>query len=580
MELQKHKSCERIFEIEEIKNLKELLQRTEKLYKDKDAFKFKTDVPGEFKTRTYGEYIEDINCLGTALISLGLKDKKIAVISENRYEWTLTYFATVNGTGIIVPLDRSLPETEIINLIEVSGVEAIFYSKKYNDIMKKVRNEKIGNIKFFVSMDEEESTNEVYSQKELIKIGKDLLKNGSRVFIDSEIDNEAMSIMLFTSGTTSKSKAVNLSHKNICANLYDIASVFDVSENDTLLSFLPLHHTYECTVGFLYPVYVGATITYCEGIRHIADNIREYQVSVMISVPVLFENLYKRVMQTVEKQGKMKKLQTGLKISNALRKIGIDKRRAIFKDVHESLGGKLRLFVAGAAAFDPKMEKGLNDLGIDTYQGYGLTETSPVIAAEHKGVVKFGSVGKIFPSLEGSIYEPNEEGVGEIIVKGPTVMNGYYGNKEATDEVIVDGWFHTGDLGYFDKNDFLFITGRKKNVIVLKNGKNIYPEEIEALINDIKGVKESMVFGKPEKGDENDLKLGAKVVYDAEIMKKEYGLEDVEKIRENIWKAIKEINKKMPTYKYVKDLILTEEELIKTTTQKIKRFEEMKKIVN
>ena len=384
--------------------------------------------------------------------------------------------------------------------------------------------------------------------------------------------------MLVTSGTTSKSKAVSLSHKNICTNLYDIASVFDVNENDTILSFLPLHHTYECTVGFLYPIYVGACITYCEGIRHIADNIKEYQASVMISVPVLFESLYKRVMQNIEKKGMMKKVQMGLKISNFLRKIGIDRRRKIFKEIHDSLGGRLRLFVAGAAAFDPKMEKGLNDLGIDTYQGYGLTETSPVIAAEHKTVVKYGSIGKVFPSLEVKIIAPNEEGIGEIAVKGDTVMQGYVDNPEATAEVIQDGWFHTGDLGYFDKNEFLFITGRKKSVIVLKNGKNIYPEEIEAMINDIPGVKECMVFGKPDAEDKVDLKLATKVVYDAEFFQNEFGFHEEKEIRDKIWKAIKEINKKMPTYKYVKELILTQEELIKTTTQKVKRFEELKKL--
>lgn len=346
METKTYKGCKRIFEIEKVDNLKELLQRTEKLYQDRVAFKFKTETPGVFRTKTYVEYIEEINCLGTALLSLGLKNKKIAVISENRYEWTLTYFATVNGTGIIVPLDRSLPEVEIMNLIEASGAEAIFYSDKYNEIMERIRKEKIGDIKFFISMDSEESTEEVYAQKELIRIGRELMKNGARTFLDSEVDNDKMSIMLFTSGTTSKSKAVALSHKNICTNLYDIASVFDVNKEDTILSFLPLHHTYECTVGFLYPVYVGATIAYCEGIRHIADNIKEYQASVMISVPVLFESLYKRVMQLIDKQGKTKKVQMGLKISNFLRKMGIDKRRQIFKQIHENLGGKLRLFVA------------------------------------------------------------------------------------------------------------------------------------------------------------------------------------------------------------------------------------------
>ena len=417
MEQKIHKGCKKLHEGVKLNNLRELLEQSEKRFGNKSAFKFKTEEPGKFRTKTYKEYIDEINALGTALISIGLKNKRIAVISENRYEWTLTYFATVNGTGVIVPLDRSLPELEIINLIESSEAEAIFYSEKYDNVMAKVRNEKIGNIKYFISMDTEKSTEEVYSQKELIKIGNDLIKNGATTFTDSEIDNEALAVMLFTSGTTAKSKAVHLSHKNLCANIYDISSIFDLNVDDTLLSFLPLHHTFECTVGFLYPLAVGCELTYCEGIRHIADNIREYKVSAMIST---------------------KKVQKGIKISNLLRKIGIDKRRELFKSIHENLGGRLRIFVAGAAAFDPKIEKGLNDLGIATYQGYGLTETSPVIAAEHPKNCKPGSVGKVFPSLEAQIFEPNEEGVGEIIVKGDNVMKGYINNDGATKEVIID----------------------------------------------------------------------------------------------------------------------------------------------
>ena len=345
-----------------------------------------------------------------------------------------------------------------------------------------------------------------------------------------------------------------------------------------MLSFLPIHHTFESTVGFLYPMSVGASIAYCEGIRHIADNIREYKISVMISVPLLFESMYKKVMQSVEKKGKTKAIKIGVKISNILRKFGIDKRRQIFKEIHESLGGNLRLFVSGAAAFDPELEKGLNELGIDTYQGYGLTEASPVIASEHKSCTRIGSIGKLFPSLEGKIVDPNEQGIGELAVKGPTVMLGYYQNEEATKETIVDGWLHTGDLAYFDKDDYIFITGRKKNVIVLKNGKNDYPEEIETLINKIEGVKESFVFGKPEIDDDKDLKLSAKIVYDPDEMKEKFGLEDVEEIKKKLWADVKLINKKMPTYKYIKELYITDKELIKTTTQKVKRFEEIKTI--
>lgn len=574
----KHKKSERLYEVDDYNNLKEMMKNSKEKYANEVAFKFKTEIPGKLRTENYEEFTDKVDALGTALISIGLKDKRIAVISENRYEWALAYLSIANGTGVVVPLDKSLPENEIISSIERSEVEAIFYSSKYDEIMEKVKKENIGKIKYFISMDSDKTEDKIYSQNELVELGRGLIKNGARSFLDAEIDNNAMAIMIFTSGTTSKSKAVMLSHVNIVANIKDITSVFDVRVGDTMLSFLPIHHTFESTVGFLYPMSVGASIAYCEGIRHIADNIREYKISVMISVPLLFESMYKKVMQSVEKKGKTKAIKIGVKISNILRKFGIDKRRQIFKEIHESLGGNLRLFVSGAAAFDPELEKGLNELGIDTYQGYGLTEASPVIASEHKSCTRIGSIGKLFPSLEGKIVDPNEQGIGELAVKGPTVMLGYYQNEEATKETIVDGWLHTGDLAYFDKDDYIFITGRKKNVIVLKNGKNVYPEEIETLINKIEGVKESFVFGKPEIDDDKDLKLSAKIVYDPDEMKEKFGLEDVEEIKKKLWADVKLINKKMPTYKYIKELYITDKELIKTTTQKVKRFEEIKTI--
>ena len=574
----KHKKSERLYEVDDYNNLKEMMKNSKEKYANEVAFKFKTEIPGKLRTENYEEFTDKVDALGTALISIGLKDKRIAVISENRYEWALAYLSIANGTGVVVPLDKSLPENEIISSIERSEVEAIFYSSKYDEIMEKVKKENIGKIKYFISMDSDKTEDKIYSQNELVELGRGLIKNGARSFLDAEIDNNAMAIMIFTSGTTSKSKAVMLSHANIVANIKDITSVFDVRVGDTMLSFLPIHHTFESTVGFLYPMSVGASIAYCEGIRHIADNIREYKISVMISVPLLFESMYKKVMQSVEKKGKTKAIKIGVKISNILRKFGIDKRRQIFKEIHESLGGNLRLFVSGAAAFDPELEKGLNELGIDTYQGYGLTEASPVIASEHKSCTRIGSIGKLFPSLEGKIVDPNEQGIGELVVKGPTVMLGYYQNEEATKETIVDGWLHTGDLAYFDKDDYIFITGRKKNVIVLKNGKNVYPEEIEILLNKIEGVKESFVFGKPEIDDDKDLKLSAKIVYDPDEMKEKFGIEDVEEIKKKLWADVKLINKKMPTYKYIKELYITDKELIKTTTQKVKRFEEIKTI--
>ena len=566
-----YSGCEKVFDATKFNNLKEMINNTKKEFGNEIAFKFKGQ-DGEITTMSYDDYIDEINSLGTALISIGLNDKRIGVISENRYEWEEDYLSIICGTGVVVPLDKSLPENEILSLIERSEMEAIFYSSKYDEVMKKAKEENIGKIKFFISMDLDEKKDGIYSQKELVKLGKDLIKNGAKSYLDAEINNNVMAAMLFTSGTTSQSKAVMLSHSNICANIYDISCTFDVTKDDTFLSFLPLHHVFECTVGFLYPVSVGANIGFCQGIRHIAENLKDYRASAMIAVPVLFDNMYKKVMQSIEKKGKLESVKFGIKLSKVLKTFGIDIRRKLFKEILETLGGKLRLFVAGGAAFDPEIEKGLNELGIETYQGYGLTETAPVIAAEHPTCRKIGSIGKTFPSLQTKIIEPDEMGIGELAVKGPSVMLGYYGIKESV--VTENGWFNTGDLAYIDKDGFIFITGRKKSVIVLKNGKNIYPEELESLINKVPGVKESFVYGKPDKDDPIDLKICTEIVYD-----KEYNTEDLEEIKKILWNKIKEINRTMPTYKYIKEMVLTEEELIKTTTLKIKRFEEIKKVL-
>jgi len=461
-----HKQCKVLNEIDTFSNLKEMLNNTRKKYGTENAFIFKTDEPDKFRYITYNEYIDQIEALGTALIENGLKGKRIAVISENRYEWTLAYLSTVNGVGIIVPLDKSLPKEELKNSLERSEAEAVFYSKKYEDIMYEIKDNPNNKVKYYISMDKEENENNMYSQKALINDGFELIKNGDKRFIESKIDNDAMAVMLFTSGTTAQSKAVMLSHTNITSNLKDIVGTFKMEKEDVFLSFLPLHHVFECTVGFLLAIYSGSKTAYCDGIRHIAKNIKEYHVSAMISVPILFESMYKQLWKTIEKQGKTKKVKFALKISNFLRKFGIDIRRKLFKEILDSLGGKVRIFVSGAAAFDKDVEIGFNDFGIDTYQGYGLTETSPVIAAEHPTVVKPGSIGMLFPSVQGKIFEPNEEGVGELIVKGPSVTKGYYNNDEATKEAIdEDGWFHTGDLAYFDEDDYIFIAGRKKKVL-------------------------------------------------------------------------------------------------------------------
>lgn len=523
----------------EITDLKDMLKKTKKIYGNKPAYKIRQEE-GKYKIITHKEVREMVDALGTELIDLGLKGKRIAVIGENRYEWEIAYLSIVCGTGTVVPLDKSLPEKEIERLIQRADVEAIFYSKKYEEQLQHIYKSKTTRLKYLFSMEKE---------SELIEKGKKLLEQGNTEFLDAKINPEEMNIMLFTSGTTSESKAVALSHKNICTNLMDLAQILDIDSNDRTLSFLPLHHVFECTVGFLFPLYRGAQISFCDGIKHILENFNEYQTTFAAFVPAIYENIYRNIMRKIEKQGE--------------------------QDVKNIFGGHIKMLITGAAAIDSKVARGYRDFGINLCQGYGLTETSPVVGIETNTVFKLGSIGKPLPHVQAKIENPNEEGIGELLVKGPSVMLGYYQNEEATKEVMKDGWFHTGDLARIDEEGYIFISGRKKSVIVLKNGKNIFPEEMESLVNRIEGVKESFVFGKSIKEDKDDIKIYAKIVYDRGI----YGTSTEQEIYQKINKQIKEINHTMPPYKGIKGIILTETPLIKTTTSKIKRQEEMKTIL-
>ena len=559
-------------------DLKDMLNQTGEVYGDRPAYIFKTEEKGKFRIITHKGFRENINALGTTLIQMGLKDKRIAVISENRYEWELSYLAVASGVGVIVPLDKALPDNELESLILRSQVEAIIYSSKYDAIMNTLREKKNTNLKYFISMDLEENTQGIYAEKALVEKGKKLLADGNKTYIDAKIDAEKMGIMLFTSGTTAMSKAVMLSHKNLVTNVMDIIQRFDLTDEDRFLSFLPLHHVFECTVGFLYPISIGGSIAFCEGVKHMAENIKEFEITAMISVPAVFDIIYRKVMKTIEKKGKLANLEKGKKVSQFLLKMKIDLRKQLFKEVHESLGPKLKLVVTGGAALDPETEKGFNDLGFDVEQGYGLTETAPVIAAETPKCRRLGSIGKKFPSVEVKIEDPDEEGVGELMAKGPSIMLGYYENEEATKSALEsDGWFHTGDLARIDKDGFIYISGRKKSVIVLNNGKNVFPEEIETLLNKVEGIKETFVFEKKE--DDGDVKVCVEIVYDKELIKELYHIEGEEKIKEFLWDKVKEVNKLMPKYKYVREMFITEEPLIKTTTLKIKRHEELKKVL-
>ena len=557
----------RIYDHLEITDLKDMLNKTKKLYGEKPAYKIKIEN-GKYEIFTHNEIREMIDALGTSLINLGLKGKRIAVIGENRYEWEIAYLSIVCGTGIVVPLDKSLPENELKELIERSEIEAIFYSKKYEESIKRIRYSHKNKLKHLIAMDLNSHSEGIYSQKELIETGKKLIDKGNREFINAEINAEEMSIMLFTSGTTSKSKVVALSHKNICSNLMDIGSIIDVTSEDVLLSILPIHHVFECTVGFLFSLYKGAQTVFCDGLRHVVENLKEYNVTVMACVPAIYERIFMNIKKQIERQGKLEEiLENEEKYKNA----SIEQRKEVFKEIHNMIGGKVKLFISGAAALDPKIEEKYRLLGINIVQGYGLTETSPVVAIGTNKYYKTGSIGKTVPSVEAKIVNANDEGIGELIVRGPSIMLGYFNNKKATNEAIKDEWFYTGDLARIDEEGYIYICGRKKSVIVLKNGKNIFPEEMENLVNKIEGVEESFVFGKKQSEDKNDIKINVKIVFNREIIKDVYKVEADEEIHDVLASKIKEINKTMPKYKAIKGIILTEEPLIKTTTNKIKR---------
>ena len=569
----------RLYDYIRITDLKDMLNKTKNLYAEKIAYKIKIKE-GQYKTYTHKQVREMIDALGTALIDLGLKGKRIAIIGENRYEWEIAYLAIVCGTGTVVPLDKSLPENELESLIQRSEVEAIFYPKKYSESIEKIRYSEKNKLKHLISMDLEVNTKGTYSEDELINRGKKLIEKGNRKFLDAKINPNEMNIMLFTSGTTSQSKVVSLSHKNICSNLMDIASVLNVTSEDTFLSILPIHHVFECTVGFLFSLYKGAQTVFCDGLKHIVQNINEYQVSVMACVPGIYERMFMIIRKTLEKEGKLQEiLENEEKYKNAT----MEKKKEVFKEIHDMLGGKVKLFISGAAALDYKIEEKYRLLGINLVQGYGLTETSPVVAIGSNKYYKTGSIGKTVPSVEAKLVDVNSEGVGELIVKGPNVMLGYYNDLKSTKEAIKDGWFYTGDLAKIDEEGYIFICGRKKSVIVLKNGKNIFPEEMENLVNKIEGVKESFVFGKQQSEDKNDIKINVKIVFDRKIMNDVYKVKTDDEIYEALLNKIKEINNTLPKYKAIRGLVLTEKPLIKTTTNKIKRqanLDEIEKIKN
>ena len=572
-------SKRKLYDAEELHDFRQLVNKYEKLYSDKIAFTYKLDVKSkEYINKTYFDFTTDIKNLGASLIGLGLSKKRVAIIAPNRYEWCVSYLATATSDMVVVPLDKSLPSNEIENLIIRSEAEAVIFDKEYSQTFMKLRKEGKSNLNYYICMDN--TPNSAFLRYfELLEDGKNRLKNGDNRYNEVKIDNTKMSIMLFTSGTTAISKAVCLSQKNICADIYALAQMTDIKKEDIFLSFLPLHHTFESTCTFLYGTSCGITVAFCDGIKHVANNLKEYNVTGFVCVPLMLEIMYKKIEKALKDKKKYTLIKIMSGISNLLLKFGIDVRRKMMKPVLDSFAPNLRLLIAGGAPMSKDAIKGFLNLGINLLQGYGLTETSPVLAGENDKYKRLGSVGFPLPGIDIEIDNKDKNGIGEIKAKAPTIMLGYYQNEEATNEVLKDGWFYTGDLGYIDKDGYLFITGRKKDVIVLKNGKNIYPEELEILINKLPYVQESIVFGKPDKKDD-DLTLCSKIVYNKDIMKQKYPLKEKKDYHNIIWQDIKNnVNKSMPAYKYIREIIVTDEPLIKTTTQKIKRHEEIKKIL-
>ena len=568
----------KVYEPRVVKNYREMIEYSVKNYADKVDYKYKKNGDlkhVEYVEKTYEQVGKDIKSFSTELLNKGLEQKKVILIGNNRYEWCISYLAVTSGNMIIVPLDKALPNNEIENLVTRSEAEIAIFDKKYLEVMKKLKKDTNVNLQMLICMDNVKDS-EVENFSILLQKGEELIKNDDNQYDNIEVNPEKMSVMLFTSGTTNIPKAVMLSQKNICANLSDFASWVKLYPTDTLLSFLPIHHTFECTVTFLYGFYSGCTVAFCDGLKYIQKNLAEYKVSVFVAVPLVMETMYKKIQKAINDQGKAKLIHTMIKISNAFLKCKIDLRKIIFKQILDNLGGNIRLVLYGAAPMNKETIVGFNNFGIELVQGYGLTETSPVIAAESDKEKMPGSVGLALPSLNVKIDNPDENGEGEILVKGPSVMMGYYNNEEENKRAFKDGWFRTGDYGYITENGFIYVTGRKKDIIVLRNGKNVYPQEIEFLINKIPYVTESLVY---QRGKNNtDTMLCAKIVYDKDLIKEKLGDKTEKEYEKIIWEKVKEINQELPVFKHIKHITITTEPLIKTTTQKVKRYEELKRV--
>lgn len=580
-------------DVREIRDLRDMLRQSEELYGDntaylikdpiasrqvaprsEEALELKIDRKRPYAPVSYRQYAKDVRAFGSGLKDLGVNEKsRIAILAETRYEWYVSYMSVVNGLAVVVPLDKELTAGEIVNLLNSSETDILLYAKSKKDVVDVVREEAAG-VRHFVCFDLPEKEGDAYFW-DIVQAGSDLRAAGDLSYDELPIDPEAMQILLFTSGTTSTPKAVMLSHKNICKNLMGMCSMVYIGEGDVFLSVLPLHHTYECTCGYLCPLYRGCTVAVCEGLRYIVPNMQEAKPSIVLVVPLMMEAFHRGIMKKVKGDPKLaKKFNFGLKLTRGLRAVGIDLRRKIFDSVHENFGGNIRLLIAGGAAIAPELMKEMQDMGFGCIQGYGLTECAPILALNRTRHFNNRSAGLPLPGVDMKIIDPDENGIGEIAGRGDNVMLGYFKNEEATCDVIdEEGWFHTGDFGYIDDKGFVIITGRKANIIVTKNGKNIFPEEIEFLLTQSPLIAEAVVSGKEVK--EGDSIIHAEIFPDRDTVDEDpelLGLDLTdEKVLEKVQAVVKEVNSGLIHYKMVRSVSLRDTEFPKTTAKKIIR---------
>lgn len=577
--MNKKKYENQLYNVNYVETLKELVDNSAQRFPDRVAYMYKDDHKEPFKTMTYAEFKEEQNAIGTALVARGFKGSKIAVIGDNSHRWALSYYSVVCGVGVIVPIDRNLEKGEITNLLERADVEAVFASTKLTATVTPLL-EELPLIKKVIIMaapgddvDEYLADDRFMTMDQLVAEGREIVAQGNRDYIDSEIHAEDLSTILFTSGTTGLAKGVMLSHRNLSQNVFNMSKYVKIPDGGRVLDVLPMHHVYEMTCTVMTSFYQGATVVICEGLKYIQQNFVEAKCNIMLGVPLIYENIYRKIWSKAEKSGNADKLKRALGMSMKLdlRNNRMATKR-LFKAVHDIFGESLYILIAGGAAIDPNVISEFEAMGLPMMQGYGMTENSPIIAVNQDRYGKAASVGKPMPGTEVRIVDKDESGIGEVICKGPSVMMGYYKDAENTAKTIKDGWLYTGDYGYLDEDGFLYITGRKKNVIVTKGGKNIFPEEVEFYLLLSEFISEVIVYGKHEEV-KDDLICTAimypdyKALEDAGCMTNE---EKYLKLKE----AVEEANSKMPPFKRVKRIEIREDDFIKTTTLKIKRFEE------